>query len=82
MGYNISYRGEGVKKLFRLIAARIVYHRKLKNMTQLDLAVAAQISEDYVSLIENGKAPGLTIATGMKIAEALDVSFEELVKRN
>lgn len=71
-----------MKKLFRLIAARIVYHRKLKNMTQLDLAVAAQISEDYVSLIENGKAPGLTIATGMKIAEALDVSFEELVKRN
>lgn len=70
-----------MSKLFRLIAARIVYHRKLKNMTQLDLAVAANISEDYVSLIENGKAPGLTIATGMKIAEALELPFEELVRQ-
>lgn len=70
-----------MSKVFRLIAARIVYHRKLKNMTQLDLAVAAAISEDYVSLIENGKAPGLTIATGLKIADALGVPFEELVKQ-
>lgn len=66
--------------MLKLIAARIVYYRKLKNMTQLDLAVAAYISEDYVSLIENGKAPGLTIVTGIKIADALGVPFEELVK--
>lgn len=65
---------------FKLIAARIVYHRKLKGMNQLELATAAGISEDYVSLIENAKAPGLTITVSEKIADALEITLEELIR--
>ncbi len=68
------------KQRFQVLGARIAYYRKLKGMTQLDLALAAEISEDYVSLIENGKAPGLTIATGIRIADALGVELGDLVQ--
>lgn len=68
------------EKRFKLIAARTVYHRKLNNMSQLGLATAAGISEDYVSLIENAKAPGLTLATAEKLAEALGITLETLIE--
>ena len=68
------------KQRFQVLGARIAYYRKLKGMTQLDLALAAEISEEYVSIIENGKAPGLTIATGISIADALGVELGDLVQ--
>lgn len=67
---------------FAIFGAKIKYFRTLKNMTQLQLAERAAISEDYLSQIERGKASGLTIATALKIAEALEVNFEALVKKD
>lgn len=57
-----------------------MYYRKIKNWTQLDLAEASSLSEDYIGKIENGKASGLTINSVLKIAEALDCKLDDLIK--
>lgn len=51
-------------------------------MSQLDLATAADINEDYVSRIENGRALGVSLAVCMKIAKALEVDMEDLTREN
>ena len=49
--------------------------RKYKNMTQADLAKAAEISRPYLTEIETGKKDG-SIRALKSIAGALDVSLE------
>lgn len=65
---------------FRLFGAKIAFHRKLRNLSQLDLATAAEINEDYVSRIENARALGVSLAVCMRIADALEVPLSELTK--
>ena len=50
-----------------------------KDMSQTDLGEKIGADKGYVSLLENGKK-NPTITTVEKIAKALDVSFEDLMK--
>lgn len=69
-------------KRLRLIGAKIAFYRRLKYWTQLDLAEAAGLSEDYISKIETGKATGLTVVTALTIAAALERRLEDLTSED
>ena len=64
---------------FRLLGLTIAYYRKLRGMTQLDLAEAVQISRTHMSNIEapNGKT-SISLGKLFDIADALEVPVKEL----
>ena len=53
--------------------------RAKKEMSQGDIASALEVDRGYISNIENGKK-NPTIATIQKLANALGVSADELIK--
>ena len=53
--------------------------RVKKNMSQGDIARALEVDRGYISNIENGKKTP-TLATIQKLANALGVSADELLK--
>lgn len=53
--------------------------RTKKDISQGDIAKELGISRGFISTIENGKT-NPTLATISKLAKALEVSIEELVK--
>ena len=53
--------------------------RAKKKMSQGDIARALEVDRGYISNIENGKK-NPTIATIQKLANALEVSADELLK--
>ena len=53
--------------------------RTKKNMSQGDIARALGVDRGYISNIESGKK-NLTLATIQKLADALKVSADELLK--
>ena len=53
-------------------------YRQYRKITQSQLAVAAGISDAYLSQLEGGKRQG-TIAVMKRIAAALDVSLDDLL---
>ncbi|MFH1286177.1 MAG: helix-turn-helix transcriptional regulator [Candidatus Magasanikbacteria bacterium] len=53
--------------------------RVKKNMSQGDIARALEVDRGYISNIENGKK-NPTLATIQKLADALKVSADELLK--
>lgn len=67
-------------ELLKLIASNIIYYRRKLKMTQDELAYKAGIDRTYVGYIENAKH-NLTIGKLSEIADALGVSFEDLLKR-
>ena len=59
------------------LGMRIRYLRKQKGMSQLDLALEAEINKNYISDLERGsRNPSILILE--KIAKALGVSLEIL----
>lgn len=63
------------------IGARVKAYRTKQNMTQQELAVRADLSLPHISKIESGKA-AMQIPTVLRIAEALQVSLDELLRPN
>lgn len=63
------------------IGARVKEWRAKRKLTQQELAVRAELSLPHVSKIESGKA-AMQIQTLKKIAEALQVSIDELLRPN
>jgi len=61
------------------IGNNIRKYRLKKNLTQLDLAAASGFEESSIGRLENGKT-NPTIKTLLKIASALDVKLQDLVK--
>ncbi len=63
--------------IYKQLGQRIVYLRKQKNMSSLDLALEAEINKNYLSDLENGRRnPSLKILR--KIAIALQISLSDL----
>lgn len=61
-----------------LVGLRIKKHRHLLKMTQEQLAEKAELSSNYIGLIENGqKKPSLE--SFIKIINAFDLSADELL---
>lgn len=59
------------------LGMRIRYLRKQKGMSQLSLALEAEINKNYISDLERGsRNPSILVLE--KIAKALDVSLENL----
>lgn len=64
---------------FELLGLNIVYYRKLKRMTQRELAEKVGISRTHMSNIEaTGVETGVSLAVIFKIADVLDVPVKEL----
>ena len=62
------------------IGLRIAYFRKLRNMTQADLANKVSINKNYLSHIESGSAHKvLSLPLLIRISKALDVELALLV---
>lgn len=60
-----------VRSLPRL--ARAVKARRLElGMTQSELALAADVSRKWISVLENGGVDGLELARVMRVLDALD----------
>jgi len=57
-------------ELLELLGERIKYLRNERGLTQQQLAAAADISRDYVSLIENGRYK-MTVTVLVRMANAL-----------
>ncbi len=67
------------REITEAVATRIKYFRKLKDMSQEDLALRANINPAYFGQVERGlKCP--TIDTLYKIAKALEISPSELLR--
>lgn len=64
-----------------MLAENIKKIRKSKGFTQEKLARLANISNNTLVKIEMGMAKEPTITTMTKIADALDVSIDEIVGR-
>lgn len=61
------------------LGMRIRYIRKIKKMSQLDLAVEADINRNYLCDVEKGRRnPTITILN--RIAEALNIDLATLFK--
>ena len=59
------------------LGTRIRVLRKTRGLTQLQLAVECEISENYISLIEMGqRSPSIPVLN--RIAQALGVSLQDL----
>ena len=67
-------------KEIQYIGLRIAYFRKLRNMTQADLAEKVFINKNYLSHIESGSAHKvLSLPLLIRISKALDVELALLV---
>lgn len=62
------------------IGLRVAYFRKVRNMTQAELAAKVNINKNYLSHIECGNAnKALSLPLLIKISKALDVKLSVLV---
>ena len=68
-------------EIYKEIGARIVFYRRLKHLTQAELAEKAGLSVSYLSRIERGVyVSGVPISTFIKIARAMDIKVSCLLK--
>lgn len=65
---------------YKKIGLNIAYYRKLKGLSQMQLAEAVGISRTHISNIEAPNMPtSISLETLMDIADALEVSPEALL---
>lgn len=65
--------------IMRKLAKRIKRYRKLKELTQEELAYRAEITTQHLGTIERGTRKNVTLLTIQKIADALEVPLCELI---
>lgn len=61
-----------------MLGEKIKFLRKLKGLTQADLARLAGVDNTYISQLERGKRPNVGLATLERIAQALGVTVADL----
>lgn len=65
------------KSLYEEFGLNVVYYRKRKKLTQLQLAELADIDRSHISAIELGKV-GVSFDVIFKLAEVLEIAPKEL----
>lgn len=65
------------KELYEKLGLNIVYYRKRKKLTQLQLAELVDIDRSHVSAIELGNV-GASLDVIFKLCEVLDISLKTL----
>ena len=79
MTEKLSEPGEDCRAELKCIGLRIAYFRKLKNVTQAELAERLYINKNYLSHIESGAAnKAVSLPLLIRIAKALDVELSLL----
>lgn len=68
-----------MKDIKKTVGRNIRKYRKLKKMTQCDIAYIIECRQNYISDIEMGKR-NITIDTVQAIAKALNVDVVDLLK--
>ena len=64
---------------YKVLVDNIKYYRKLKNITQEQLAELSDLSVSYIKQIEaNNEFKNITLNTLSKIAKSLDVNLNQL----
>lgn len=63
---------------YKNIGLKIGYYRRMRGLTQEQLAEKVGISLTYIGRIERGATSGAALSVYWRIAEALDVTFEDL----
>ena len=76
MEENVSEIKDNCRNELRCIGLRIAYFRKIKNVTQAELAEQLSINKNYLSHIESGSAKKLPLL--IRISKALDVDLSLL----
>lgn len=71
------------KQEYKMIGLNIAYYRKLKGLTQLQLAESINISRTHMSNIEAPNMPtSISLDTLMDIADTLEIPVESLLHFN
>ena len=71
------------KQEYKMIGLNIAYYRKLKGLTQLQLAESINISRTHMSNIEAPNMPtSVSLETLMDIADCLEIPVETLLHFN
>ena len=71
------------KQKYKMLGLNIAYYRKLKGLTQLQLAESINISRTHMSNIEAPNMPtSISLETLMDIADALEIPVESLLHFN
>ena len=79
MAEKISETTDDCRKELKCIGLRISYFRKLKNVTQAELADKLAINKNYLSHIESGSAnKAISLPLLIRISKALDVELSLL----
>ena len=80
---NNKMKKDESRELKQNISFNIRKYRKIRHLTQEELAEEADISYDFMRRIESSKGSrGFSVFTLYKLAVALDVSIDELMNRN
>lgn len=67
-----------LEQLLKEIGNRLVFHRKARRLSQQQVADMSGLDRAYISAVEHGKH-NLTLGALLKLADALEVSMEELI---
>ena len=65
------------RELYEKFGLNIVYYRKRKKLTQLQLAELVDVDRSHISAIELGKV-GVSLDVIFKLLEVLDITPKEL----
>lgn len=65
------------KDLYEKFGLNVVYYRKRKKLTQLQLAELVDVDRSHISAIELGKV-GVSLDVIFKLSEVLEISPKEL----
>lgn len=68
---------EAYKELYQKFGLNVVYYRKRKRLTQMQLAELVEIDRSHISAIELGRV-GVSFDVIFRICEVLEVSPKEL----
>ena len=68
---------EEYRPLYEKFGLNVVYYRKRKRLTQLQLAELADVDRSHISAIELGKV-GVSFDVIFKLFEVLDITPKEL----
>lgn len=80
MPENATHEEEKIRDEIQYIGLRIAYFRKLRNLTQAQLAELVSINKNYLSHIESGSSyKVISLPLLIKISKALDVKLSILV---
>jgi len=80
MPIDKTIRTEEENQFLRNIGFRIQYLRKKCGLSQQELAERADMSHNTIGHLESTSAYGMSIITIFKIAKALDVTPDQLLK--